>query len=176
MALWLGGGDTASLLSHPTPAWASASPTTFVQGLPSSHSSANPQPGGHGEMTTTSSAFAVRRLHLDWPCHLWREGGGRSRWAVGVAWVGASPELCWALLSTSPASASHQPLAATSTPVTPNDTWSHLQGSALAAWKTPTLPSKPSNNNPSSRKSSCLPKYDRLFAKMAQLLQSLYVM
>jgi hypothetical protein len=38
------------------------------------HSSADPRPGGHGEMTTTSAAFTVRRLHLDWPGHLWREG------------------------------------------------------------------------------------------------------
>lgn len=35
-----------------------------------------------GEMTTTSAAFAVRRLHLDWPCHLWRKGKGRSRLAA----------------------------------------------------------------------------------------------
>lgn len=43
------------------------------------HPSINPQPGGHGEMTTTSTTFAVRRLHLDWPCHLWKKGVWRGQ-------------------------------------------------------------------------------------------------
>ena len=50
----------------------------------------------------------------------------------GGSVVGASSEPCQALLPISPASASHQLLAATSTSVTPNDTWSYLQGFTLA--------------------------------------------
>ena len=75
--------------------------------------------------------------------------------------------------------APQSPLGVTNS-VTPNDTWSYLQGFTLATWKTPTLPSNPRNNTPSSRKSLCCthpssPKYDRLLAKMAQLLWSLYI-
>lgn len=93
---------------------------------PSTHSLAA------GEMTTTSTAFAVRRLHLDWPRFICEEKGRRSRWTVGVVW--------WEL-HLSPARHScpfpslsilHQLLAATSTSVTPNDTWSYLQGFTLA--------------------------------------------
>lgn len=82
-----------------------------------SHSSANPQPGSHGEMTTTSAAFTVRRLHLDWPRHLQREGEGKSQaqqWGCGGR--GVLPQLCRAALPTS----HHQPSAPhhpTNTPV-----------------------------------------------------------
>lgn len=86
--------------------------------------------------------------------------------------MGAPPELCTHLpsLSIPPTTGSSY------APVKPNDTWSHLQGFARAVWKTLTLPSKPHDNIPSSRKPSCLPEGHRGFVKMAQLLGSLSVM
>lgn len=52
----------------------------------------SPNPGaaearGHGEVTTTSTAFTVCRFHLDRPRHLWKGGhgqGGRGQWGAGT--------------------------------------------------------------------------------------------
>lgn len=99
--------------------------------------SANPQPRGHGEMTTTSAAFAVRRLHLDWPRHLWREGGGRGQGRQGGL-CGRRLPLPQALPRNSAhvPSLSTLPAAAANAPLEPNNTRSHLRGFAHAAWKT----------------------------------------
>lgn len=92
-----------------------------------------------------------------------REGRRRSRLAAGRGGGGylrAPP----GTLPPSPGSAPHQLPAANQPNST--DTQSQVPGFTHAAWKTPTLPSKPSNNISCCRKPPCLPKCCMLLGKM----------
>lgn len=136
----------------PAPRGARAGPVTAaglragVTLLPPS--SANPRPRGRGEMTTTSAAFAVRRLHLDWPRHLWREGGQGDQGRRGPCGWGLPPELCQATPPTSPASgpSPQQPLTPHSNQATHGPTYGAslmLSGKRSRSLRNPVTISRP---------------------------------